>query len=237
MKSFILHLERAKDREPRVDYLSHLLPGDVEVVNAVDGQALTSIELAAFNRNLHRPRYPFALRHSEIACFHSHRKVWKMIVDSSDDFALVAEDDIMLDTAVFAKSYALAVDKMTADSFIRFPVANRENPLRTVSSNDENSLFIPKFIGLGMHLQLIGRTYASRLLEATERFDRPVDTLLQMHWVTKSVPMTILPSGVAEMDADIGGSSISEGKSFLQTLRREIARPIYRIAINMRAVD
>lgn len=236
MKSYIIHLERAKVRQARVDYLSQVLPGDVRVLDAVDGQKLTTTEQAAYSRHLYRPRYPFTLRQSEIACFLSHRKAWQLIADGPDDFAIVAEDDIMLDETVFAKSYNLAVDHMTADSFIRFPVSDRETPAREISTTDDISLFIPKFIGLGMHLQFIGRDYARRLLEATETFDRPVDTLLQMHWITNAIPLTVTPSGVTEMDANIGGSGISQKMSLPQKVWREIARPLYRSAIRSHPV-
>ncbi len=234
MKSYIIHLDRATAREDRVDLLRTQLPGEVEVISAIDGQVLTDDQRAHYQRNLYRPRYPFRLRDSEIACFLSHRKTWQQIVDSGDDYALVAEDDILLDPDHFNQALALATAHMTADRLIRFPIINREIAAEMLAETDDIRLFQPKMTALGMHLLLIGRNTAERLLDFTRRFDRPVDTLLQMVWETGVKPYTLWPSGVKEMDTDIGGSLIGSRKSFSEKLWREIGRPLYRLQIATR---
>lgn len=228
MKNYIIHLARAKEREARVQYLTDILPGDVEILEAVDGQLLGADCLAAYSRHIHHPRYPFELRYSEIACFHSHRKSWQKIANGSDDFALICEDDILLDETIFPIALALATEQISPDSFIRFPVSVRETFVKEIATDNGISLFKPKYIGLGMHLQLVGRDYARKLLDFTQTFDRPVDTLLQMHWVSQLIPYSIQPSGVSEMDKDIGGSSIGQKMSVSQKMWRELKRPIYR---------
>ena len=235
MKSFIIHLDRATAREGRVNLLRSQLPGTVEVVSAIDGRSLTHEQRAQYQRHLHRPRYPFPMRDSEIACFLSHRKTWQTIIDGTDPYALVAEDDIFLDSDLFATALALVRENMTPDSFIRFPIIPREIPAATIAKSEKCTIFHPKMVGLGMQLQLIGRNYAKTLLHMTQVFDRPVDTLLQMVWTTGVQPTAIWPSGVREMDTEIGGSLIGSKKFIPERLWRELVRPLYRVQIAVRA--
>ena len=85
--------------------------------------------------------------------------------------------------------------------------------------------------------QLVSAAHARHLLEITERFDRPVDTLLQMNWVT-GVPLSCaVPSGLSDRTEEAGGSTISlkSQKALSQKLSREIRRFLYRSRIRARS--
>lgn len=232
MKSYIVHLQRAIARKDRVAYLKSNLPGDVYTLDAIDGQTLTETARASYEPKLYRPHYPFGLRDSEIACFHSHRKAWQTIVETGDEFALLAEDDIVLDSTVFECAFDLAKQHISPDRYIRFPIVQREFAASPIARAGEVDIVKPDIIGLGMHLQLIGRNYAEALLKKTEKFDRPVDTFLQMHWVTNQTPLSVYPSGVSEQDASIGGSMIGKKMRIREKIHHEIMRPIYRRSIS-----
>lgn len=231
MKSYIIHLDRAVARKQQVAYLQKNLPGEVQVLHAVDGKLLTDADKCIYQRKLHRPFYPFRMRDSEIACFLSHRKAWQTIVDSGDDFALIAEDDIHLHDPEFSDSLSLAMRNMTVDKFVRFPLFGRETPIQTVEATEHTTLFLPKSIGLGMVLQLVGRNYAKAMLDLTEKFDRPVDVFLQLHWITGLVPMVLFPSFVSEISENVGGSTIGAKKSVFGKIWHEVARPYYRTSL------
>jgi GR25 family glycosyltransferase involved in LPS biosynthesis len=86
----------------------------------------------------------------------------------------------------------------------------------------------PLPVGLGMVAQLVSRDAARKLLAATRKFDRPVDTTVQMFWVTGVRPLAVQPGGVEEISSKLGGSTIKRKKSALDKLGREILRPLYR---------
>lgn len=124
VKAFIIHLERATDRQPQVEELVRKLPVEADVVTAVDGRTLDAQTISrVYRRSTHKPRYPFQLSTNEIACFLSHRKAWKAIVDQELDAGLVLEDDVEL-TPEFEAAYSAACQILKADSFIRFPSRN-----------------------------------------------------------------------------------------------------------------
>ncbi|RYH03283.1 glycosyltransferase family 25 protein [Salipiger sp. IMCC34102] len=233
MTSYIIHLARAVERAPNVARLQGILPGPVHMLDAVDARALTG-DLGA-RRRLHFPPYPFALRPAEIACLHSHRLAWKTILEGPDDTALVVEDDCTFDPVRFPAALSLARAQATPESYIRFPIRTIERPAEELAQDGATRLFRPQVTGLGAQAQLVGRAAAARLLEATQRFDRPVDTLLQMTWITGQTMHCVLPSGVSEISREIGGSTIGTRLSPGARLGREIARPLYRLALRATA--
>lgn len=231
IKAFIIHLARAVDRRPQVEKLARDLPVKTEVLDAVDSRSLDEAQIArAYRPRLHTPRYPFALSRNEIACFMSHRKAWQAIVDGNLDAGLVIEDDIAL-TENFDAAFHAAVDHLEPGGFIRFTFRDDREHGRELFRNAHVRLIAPDPIGLGMVAQLVSREAAQRLLAATEQFDRPVDTTVQMRWVTGLQPLSVIPGGVKEISAQLGGTTIQHRKSFSDKLKREILRPLYRMRV------
>lgn len=230
IKAFIIHLTRATDRKPQVEKLIHELPVKTEVIDAVDSRTLSDAEIKrVYRRKLHAPRYPFELSKNEIACFLSHRKAWQAIVDQRLEAGFIIEDDIEL-TDIFNAAFQAVINHFEPGSFVRFTFRDREQG-REVFRNDQLRIIIPNPIGLGMVAQLVSFDAAKKLLAATEQFDRPVDTTLQMRWVTGLQPLAVIPGGVKEISAQLGGTTIQHKKSFSDKLKREIMRPIYRMRV------
>ena len=232
VEGYIIHLTRAKARLPQVEKLKACLPVTTHVIDAVDAEQLSAAQKLTHQKNVHRPRYPFAMRQSEIACFLSHRLAWQTLLDSDNDAALIVEDDVDIDDTTFKPAYALACEHL-ADGYVRFPKVLNELPLKIIASAEKTTLFHPAALALGMQLQLVSRAAAVLLLKATERFDRPVDTSLQMRWLTGVSATVVSPSGVHEIDAQLGGTTIGQKKSLREILHREIMRPVYRYKIHL----
>lgn len=230
MKSLIIHLKRATARASNVDKLLHRLP-EAQVIDAVDGQDPEQIaRIQHYAGGLYQPAYPFSLSKGEIACFLSHRHCWDMIARGDRPFGLVAEDDMVIDPVPFATALSLAQRYADEDSFIRFPTKMREHPAGAVARQDGAALFLPKTIGLQAVCQIVGRAAAKRLLAATQVIDRPIDTMMQMHWATGQPIHTVLPNGIS----DLGVASTIQSKTRTSDfLMREIRRAQYRVRIKL----
>ena len=74
----------------------------------------------------------------------------------------------------------------------------------------------------------IGSTTAKKLLEVTQKFDRPVDGLLQLSWNTKIHVTSIYPSGVIDNTHASGGSNLSLKIPLSLRLKQEFKRIKYR---------
>lgn len=217
-----------------MDGILRSCPVGAEVLKAVDGREMTPADHLAFRARMHRPHYPFHLRDSEVATFLSHRKAWSRLVDDGLDAALVLEDDVDLGEE-FSAAFELARRTLQPDDIIRFPAWKRERPAEIVAREGKVRIFKPLVVGLGMQAQLVGRGAASKLLEQTKAFDRPVDSAVQMDWITGVRTLTAMPSGLREVSGRLGGSLIGRRKSMTETMHREVMRPIYRWAIARRS--
>ncbi|MBX8827395.1 glycosyltransferase family 25 protein [Ochrobactrum sp. SFR4] len=231
VKAFIIHLARATRRKPQVDALINELPIASEIIQALDGAELSEDDVAlVYRRYLHEPRYPFRLRKSEIACFLSHRKAWQSIVDQKLLAGFILEDDITL-TSDFPEVFRIALDYLIPGGFIRFPIRDDRESGPEIFNNGNARIIVPCTIGLRMMAQLVSYEAAERLLAVTRTFDRPVDTTVQMKWVTKLQPYSIFPGGVKEISSTLGGSTVQQRKNLLEKLKREVIRPIYRTRV------
>ena len=228
--AFVIHMAKSKARQPLIDAMAAHLPPH-EIIDAVDGRALSAVELSAvYQTELSQPRYPFALNPAEVGAFLSHRKVWTALIESGANWAFVAEDDIALEPA-FEDARSLAEAHIARDKLIRFPISNREVPRCNIASADGVELFVPKVVGLGAQLYMVGRDAAKRLLRGSEKFDRPVDTWMQMRWETKVDSQAIWPSYVKHAANSHGGSTIQIKHKGLAKLKRELNRTVYRAAV------
>ncbi|APE44821.1 glycosyl transferase family 25 [Sulfitobacter alexandrii] len=231
MQSLIIHMAGPGARADNVARLCEVLPS-ARIVPAVNGrEALAQGGVAVHSGDRHAPRYPFPLSPGEVGCFLSHRKCWQEIADGSEPFSLIAEDDLVIDRPVWDRALALIEAEATEDSFIRLPAKNRETPAAVLAEDTGTALFLPREVGLQTVCQVVGRAAARRLLAATDEMDRPVDTTLQMHWITRQPVHSVWPSGVGEMP---GASTIQKRTGAGGKLARELRRAIYRARIRAR---
>tara|TARA_B100000925_G_scaffold286810_1_gene265090 strand:+ start:2507 stop:3268 length:762 start_codon:yes stop_codon:yes gene_type:complete len=231
----IIHLERSLERKPQVRKLKKDLPYRVKVVEAVDGSKPGNDFSKSYIPRLLRPRYPFRLRSAEVACFQSHRKCWQEILDRSLEAALIVEDDVDIIDREFAAAVKLAMKEIKMGDLIRFPMKPRERPRNRSVKQDNISIFEPTMIGLGTQAQIVTYDAARRLLEKTERFDRPIDVYLQLRWKHGVRILTLWPNGVREHSSSLGGSLIGKEKSNGNKLLRELLRPLYRAKLHIYA--
>lgn len=221
-------------RRPNADTLLHTLP-NAELIEAVNGRDPAQVAaMPTAPGNLHRPHYPFPLAPGEIGCFLSHRRCWQKIVDGQLDYALIVEDDAAIDAAVWPQVADLIDAHAGAENFIRLPAKMRERPVKVIAKSGASQVFVPRVIGLQTVCQVVGRTTAQRLLAASTTLDRPVDTLLQMHWVTQQPVLTIYPNGISERTWEVGGSTIQKKTRPSEKLAREFKRAVYRAQVNAR---
>jgi len=232
MRSYIIHMRGDQRRQANAKQLLATLP-NARIVDAVVGNDVTDrTEITPGTQ--HAPQYPFPLSPGEAGCFLSHRQCWLRIIEQAHDFALIAEDDLCIDPTLWPEVLDLIHSHASADTYIRIPAKNRERSASDVARRDRAKLFLPRIIGLQTVLQVVGRNAAKRLLAASEVLDRPVDTFVQMHWVTGQPVHTIYPNGIQELTTELGGSTIQKKSRAGNVLTREIKRAWYRAQVDLR---
>jgi GR25 family glycosyltransferase involved in LPS biosynthesis len=231
-KAFIVHLERASSRAANVRLLSARLSIESEVVAAVDGARLSPQEVdQAYAPRRFRPTYPFPLTRTEVGVFLSHRAAWRRIVDDALDFAFIFEDDAQIDPGAFAALIEFIIAERSAWDYVLLPA----KPIRNgtpVASRDGLALMRPDAPPLRAIAQVVSLAAAKRLLDRTLPFDRPIDTLMQMTWVTGQPVLVASPSPVRDVSGETGGSTVQrKSMGLAERLRHEAMRPIYRAQV------
>ncbi|MBW3095709.1 glycosyltransferase family 25 protein [Pseudohoeflea coraliihabitans] len=235
MQAYIIHLRNSVNRQQNVRHLQNCLPGPTHIVDAVAGAQLNQDDIdAVYQRSRFWLPYPFRLSRAEIACFLSHRKAWRAIVESGDEAAIIVEDDAQIDTDRFPEALRLVETFIGPRDIVRFPhkCRGRVPPLLLEGpSVCGTPITIRREIspGLAMIMQCVGRDAARHLLALTETFDRPVDVFLQMRWLHKLPVSSVHPVVVREISQTLGGSTIQTHKRPLfHKLGRNLSRAAYR---------
>ncbi|TWT86345.1 glycosyltransferase family 25 protein [Neorhodopirellula pilleata] len=231
---FVITLRRASARKAQVDRIVANCPVDCQIVDAVDGRELSQAEFEnVYCPNLHRPRYPFELNRGEVGCFLSHRRLWQRMIDQNLPQALIIEDDVDFEPTMFSASLAFAREHAIDGDYVQFQVRPLKGTAHLIATDGNVRMVCPEITPLRTSAQLVTLGAAARLLQATARFDRPVDAFLQMQWLTGVRMTAVDPSNVQEISQQIGGSTIGSRRrtDLFQKLRHEVVRPIYRYQI------
>ena len=98
MKTYVINLENAFARkqymQKQLEELPFLSP---EFVIAVDGRKMTKEgQNQKFNIEKFKKNYSREVRPGEIGCTLSHQKCYQKLMDSGEEYALILEDDIVL---------------------------------------------------------------------------------------------------------------------------------------------
>jgi GR25 family glycosyltransferase involved in LPS biosynthesis len=232
-KAFIIHLERAAGRRASVEALREQLPIESEILPAVEGRLLApeAVE-AAYVRARFSPRYPFTLGLPEIGAFLSHRAAWRRIVAEGLDHALVFEDDAAINSALFASLLEFLTTERARWDYVLMPAAGLEPSGAIVARRGAFSLLRPHAPPLRAIGQVVSRSAAERLLALTAPFDRPVDTFLQMAWISGITLLVAAPTPIRDVSANTGGTTVQRRrKGLIRRLRHEAMRPIYRAQV------
>lgn len=91
MKTFIINLKNSVDRRLKIEGQLNALSIDHEFIEAVNGKAMSTEELANMTKKTN-----YAFLPGEIGCALSHQKIYKKMIDENIDSALILEDDVTL---------------------------------------------------------------------------------------------------------------------------------------------
>jgi len=231
VQGYIISMARAEKRLEHVRRIMAECTLEYHRFDAIDGRQLTDAAIdKVYRRGFHQPSYPFDLTRGEIGCFLSHRSVWKKIAEGDSPGALVLEDDIEI-LPGFGEALRFAVEAAPPCSYVQFQTRELKGAYQEIAFSKDHQLVLPKITPLRATAQWITRQAATQLVEATEVFDRPIDTFVQMRWLHGVEVLVVTPPCVREISGELGGSVINEPKPKkfrLPKLSRDFKRLVYR---------
>ncbi len=175
MKAYLINLDSAGDRLAQFDDQARTLGFDYQRISAVDGR---TPEFAERLGKPARTRLGEELTPVEVACFESHRAVWRAIVDSGDSHGMALEDDIILKPGFeryVAPGWAPPeADIIRLESWIK-PVHLDRAGAHKIHGRGVYRL---RSDGVGTGAYVISAACAADLLARSERIEDPIDNFL-----------------------------------------------------------
>jgi glycosyl transferase family 25 len=176
MKAYVINLDRRDDRLERAQAQAAALGFDFVRVSAVDGSLPAFQERAV---GLSRSFLGDQIGPYTLACFESHRKVWRALLESEAKFALVMEDDLVLaeDFATFLED-TWVPDDADIVRLETYTNISAKFDLRPVTSIGQRRLHRLRSTSLNAGAYVVSRRVVRSLLEQSEEICDPVDAFL-----------------------------------------------------------
>ncbi|MCK7459107.1 glycosyltransferase family 25 protein [Idiomarina aminovorans] len=184
---FLINLDRSVERLNNAAGQLDSAGVDFERISAVDGKTLEN-ELInkVFDDKMAQKRYHYDLTLGEMGCYLSHVKCWEKIIEDGLDFAVILEDDLLLEPNF--KDVIESVPNIETEwHYLKLSCPFKHRPyteakLVKTPKGDNVSLVDYKKPPTGTVAQIVSREGAKRLLKNRPPFFRPVDVDLQWSW-------------------------------------------------------
>lgn len=223
MQIYIINLERAPDRLKSITEEFAKYGLSFERIDAYDGKQHSSSETQSFRQKVEERHYwLMEMTDGEVACYLSHQRAWKALLDSGDEWAFIAEDDIRFedDPRKFLKDLSWIPDDAAliqlAYEFPKRHVKYQGSIKQLIDGYVLSCLMDYRQSGGGGQGYLINRSLVAQLLRAFPLVNAPVDDLLFFHAsrVRKMTrPLFLCPGLISNNDG---------GKSFLQGEKEKV---------------
>ncbi|MDQ0394249.1 glycosyltransferase family 25 protein [Labrys monachus] len=176
MRVVVINLKKETRRFERISTLAEGCGFRIERVEAVDGRDPENRELISRHRRRYSLRPPVS--DTDIACALSHRKAWKLLLDSDDRWLAVFEDDVH-----FGNDVAALFDESWIPpqiDLIKLETLMQRGSLGLVPITSVGDRHLHRLGGsnLGTGGYLISRLAAEFLMKMTESMDLPVDSVM-----------------------------------------------------------
>ena len=224
---FVINLASSTERLNRVSHELNAQNLAFERLDAIDGRELSDTAIAQhYSADLNLKKYHKPLSKGEIGCYLSHRKAWQTIVDRQLDYAIILEDDFVLDRSIHSAIENISTLKQPWQLIKLAAYKDRNRDIAfTKPLADEQHLVIHKKLMSGCCATAVSFEGAKALLQATATFSRPIDCDLQHVWETGVYGYSLLPYPVSQPDnsqSDIRDRSTKVKKSFWRRKKQQL---------------
>jgi glycosyl transferase family 25 len=208
---YVINLDDAVERRAAAAAQFNRTGISFERFPAVDGATLTQQEVDAVIAPGQITRFKRALSRSEIGCFLSHLKLWRLIAAGDKPAAFVFEDDVEIDED--GPMILEVVAERPADWDLLRLYSDREVRLvadRTLGAG--YSYGVPRRLPLTSVAYAITRTAAARVAELALPFSRPIDVEFRYWWRHGVAIKQVVPSPFRPNDGHLSTSAIVAGR-------------------------
>lgn len=175
-------MARSKDRLQHCKTQLGSLGLDFERIEAVDAKLLDQKTINQhYDASNNIKLYKKNLNTGEIACYLSHRLAWTKIIEQDLDFAVILEDDFIINDE-FAELVNI-MNMLKSWHYLRLANFGKKYKVDARAALDERFEILHfNQIPINTQAQAVSKEGAKRLLKNTEKFSRPIDIDLKHFW-------------------------------------------------------
>lgn len=207
-KIFVINLAESKERLGACARQLDDAGLAFERIEAVDGKSIKAEELSQLYRFAESDYYK-ELSPGEIGCCLSHQQVWKKIIEDELDFAVVLEDDFVLQDSASDAIQTLAELDTSWDIIKLGETPIKRRAIHQIPKNDFSLVTYNK-VPAGTYAQAISAEGAKKMLAYEGFIQRPIDIDIQYWWERDLKVFGLLPYSILvdrQKLSDIGKNS------------------------------
>jgi glycosyl transferase family 25 len=193
-KVFILNLERSTDRYQKCSLQLQKQGIEFERIDAVDGRNINEAVLAKLRCHDYS-KYHKPLTNGELGCYLTHLNVYREIINQQLDFALVLEDDVLIDTQLKDTLESLSDNSLNLPPWdliklSEYPIKRKALLTKAFGFFD---LIVYNKIPARTCGQLVSKSGAEKILINASEARRPIDIQIQHWWEMKLIVFGLKP--------------------------------------------
>lgn len=218
MLRFVINLDSSTERLESISARLNELGISFERMPAVNGRLLLDEQITEltypYDHFESKVRYPRELTKGEVGCFLSHRKCWQKLLDSTEDWALIMEDDILISdiAAPYMKSPHWIPNTVQLCQLSCLKAIQKGKIRQETIDIDPTITLVGPLAPppVGCQCYLISRSVARLALKTSQKLVAPVDDFLFSLWfdiantytVWRTSPTLVIPR--SDVDSDVG---------------------------------
>ncbi|QDE33016.1 MULTISPECIES: glycosyltransferase family 25 protein [Shewanella] len=205
-KVFLINLDSSTERFTFMDEQLKQLGIEYQRISAVYGKELCDADIAkVYDPQKNLQKYDKKLNLGEIGCYLSHVQCWQMIVEQQLDYALILEDDSVLDPTLI--NVLQHINNLSADwDYIKLCHGRKQKGIvKSIMLDDRFSLSTCLKLPASTRGQCVSLAGAQKLLATAYPITRPVDIDIQ-YWYEKQLRCFVVrpfPVIGTDLDSDI----------------------------------
>ncbi len=227
MQIFIINLDRATDRWEFIQKAFADSKYPINRISAIDGNMLElPIDDYSESRYLWLHGRPTNPRH--VGCYLSHVNAMKAFLETDDEFALIAEDDLILQPN-FEEAIEEALTHSKKWNLLRLSGLSAGKPVKIAQLANDYSLNISFGRMKGTGSYIVDRKAAKAFVKHLLPMRLPIDHAMDREWFCGLKSLAVLPFPASQVDSGFK-SGIQVGKSLkLPAARRWVTTYPYQI--------
>lgn len=229
-KIYYINLDESIKRKEFMQQQFFKLGKQATRIPAVNGHHLKKTETLSINKQTVFSHFSIALP-GELGVFLSYKKAWSMIAKQTEEYAILLEDDVLLDSSLF-KDLPKILKHLSVNSIL--DISGRPGFFKKSSMTVLDSMSINYFTtpSLGTTGRIYTKLAAHNINKSMPYYLAPVDVMLQKIYQHKICVYSSTKVYVKHVEDLVGGTTIQvkSGLSY-KKIFRELKRPLWRCSI------